>query len=685
MRLKGLYSEKAENVVKTAMEAFQDNQSYVGAWSNVARRSVAFANGDQIAVPYGAPVIANNQPVQKFRYENDYNGYNTNEIEPIARTLISYMTRQKPAVKVEPWGSYYENKGIAKCGEMILEADYDLNEEYNNTRLSASWGLTTGNVFAKDYWDHSAGSYIKDKPGHKTGKNATAILTAMSMTLDHSVTNFDDQYYIGESYIRDIDWAREYFDIDEPGYTGRAKKISQQATVTDVLGNLEAMKFNIPYISQGYGNRSNQDNKTLIQELYIRPNKDWPKGRLIIIGGTELIYDSPKEMGSPYFMPLDPVEWHPYTFFGFEPYVGRLLHKGLIEQLVPIQMRINEINRAILQNSNTLAKPNILAEEGSIRRGIFNGKGANVYTYKGGMNSPIIMQGAQLPPQFFNEKQQLIDQMVRIAGTNFVMQGATPSGVKAAAAIEMLLENANTQHSDLMYSWERFHERRYAKKLRLIHKHMKIPTRNMVNMLKQLSNNVYESYFQDFMNATDIADGLNTKIERGSMIPKSEAVKRRIYSDLAAAGALGPAIAEDSPRGQRMRDELIRKMDLEPLKTDESTEVEKAQWENKNMERGIGAQVSEFDNKKIHLSIHIGKLQSPNFLETASEESIQAVYKHIQEHMQTESEEERVMREHQEQASAGMVPEGGAPMPNVTMLPQGMDGGGQGLEGGSLQ
>lgn len=667
MKLKELYSDNLETARRAVEDVFTEAQGYLSSWANVARRSVNYANGDQTPIPYGNAVMVNNQPVHDYQFDNEYNGYHTNEIEPIVRTLASYMTRAKPAVKVEAFDKSPESKSLARCGEVLLEAKYELDNEYAHSREAAVWGLTTGNVFSKDFWDPTGGSFIRrpDDDGEmipseeRTGNNGVAILTALSMTLDHSITNFEDQNYVGESYIRDIDWARDNFDQDGPGFTGRAKSIVADGNINDVLANLEAMKFNVPYLSQGYGNRPNPDNKCLIHELYIRPNKEWPRGRLIIIAGNQVVYSSTKEDGSPYYMPLEPIEWHPYTFFRFEPYVGRLLGKSLVEQIVPLQMRINEINRSILQNANTLAKPNILAEEGSIRRGIFNGRGANVYTYKKGMNQPFVMQGAQLPPQFFNEKQQLIDQMVRIAGTNFVMQGATPTGVKAAAAIEMLLENANTQHSDLMYTWEIYHEKRFAKKLRLLHKHMQIPSLNLRNKINHLSKNVYEYQLRDFLEAEDISDGLNVKVERGSMIPKSEAVKRRMYTDMAQTGAFGPALGEDSPRGQRMRDELISKLNIDPLKTDESIEVKKANWENGNMERETPMPISDYDVHEIHIAIHKSKRQDPDFIEAATEEQLVAFDTHIQEH-------EQILAQQQEQAMMEQAamggPEGAPPM-----------------------
>lgn len=676
--MKELYSDNSEKFKGAADEIFKEEQDYKKTWAKVAKRCVAFANGDQNPTPQGAPIMVNNQPALAMA-DNRGNTYQTNEIEPIIRTLVSYMTRAKPAIEASAASDNdEEDKAVARVAEKVSEAKYDLDCEYSHSRDAAFWSLAVGTIFRKDFWDYSLGAYLPqvDMEGNevgdeltgeavyqdqKSGNNAVAILTPMSVTVDHSITDFERQLYVAESYVMDVDWAREAFDQDLPGYTGKAKLIKEDGYVGDTVQTLEEMKFAVPYFTPG---KVKSKGKCLVREWYVKPNREFPQGRLIIQAGDQTVYMTPPGGENPYFAKFEPIMWHPLTHFTLEPYIGRFLGKSIVEQLVPLQMRLNEINGAILENANTLAKPNIAAIENQLKKGVLNGKGANIYTYRliPGAPPPSVMAGTPLPSQFFNEKQQIIDQMVRIAGTNFVMSGQTPTGVTAASAINQLLENASSQQSDTMMAWQVFHEQGLTKKLRILHKFGNFPDQSLNRRLKMLTRETNEFQNRIFIAAQDLSDGVNVKIQSGSMIPKSQTVKNEGYKELAQAGALSPYLMEDSPRGEKIRNQVQEKMGLEPLESEESSDYKKAKWENVRLMRGEPVMVEKHDNAMIHLPIHIAKRQDPKFLETATEEQIAALDAHIDEHEAIE--QEKQMAQMQEQAAAAGLPVGG-PMEGV--------------------
>ena len=113
-----------------------------------------------------------------------------------------------------------------------------------------------------------------------------------------------------------------------------------------------------------------------------------------------------------------------------------------------------------------------------------------------------------------------------------------------------------------------------------------------------------------------------------------------------------------------MRDELIRKLNLDPLKTVESVEEEKANWENGYLERGIEMDISPFDNDDTHLAAHISKIQDPHFIEMAQEQEMAALEKHIQLH-------EQAIAAKQQEAAAQQAAMGGMPQELGPMADQG--------------
>jgi len=676
--MKALYSEKLADVSSAMDECWQEDQRHKGSLNTIWRRNVDFANGAQ-QMSYGgmSATINNSQLFFTNGRQKRKQLYTTNEIEPIVRTLVSYMTRAKPAVTCVSPDRTDEGKHRARIGERVLDAKYEIDKEYANSRMSAYWALSIGTVFRKDYWDMSRGrdasipkfdelgnEVIDPNTGEvemdnfKTGDSAVSILTPMTVAFDWTTIDFDEMPWIEEAYYMPTEWARKVFDQQSEGYTGKAKNIQDSGGINYAsISTLEAMKFATPN-SVGSGYQANKKDKSLIRELYVRPSDDAPRGRLIIKAGSEIVYAG----DSPYFMPVQKIMWHPYTQYTFEPYIGRFLGKSLVEQLVSLQMRLNEINGSILENANTCGKVGILAAENQLRRGVMSGE-INITTYKPvpGASEPKKWDGVPLPQQFFKEKQDLIDAMVRIAGTNFVMQGQTPTGVTAAAAISQLLENASSQQSDTMIAFAKFHEQAFTKKLRNIRNFHNLPNDELVDYIRSISKNSLDFEIHDFI-GEDLGDGLNVNIEEGSNIPKSQANKREAVRQLLESPQLTPEIGEDSPRGVEARNYIFKQLDLDPLETEQSKDIEKAKWENERMKRGMTPDPWEFDNHAIHKACHMSDYKTPEFIERSSPEVKQAFLDHLKFHDDMIQQE---MMEQQQQAmmAQGMPPQMEAPPP----------------------
>jgi len=653
-------------------------------------RNAAFANGNQAIIPQASSTM---QFAGSNLYASDNQAlrskaYVTNEIEPIIRTLVSYATRAQPAVDVYAPEKNEDGDSRAAIANRILDAKYYIDNEVNNSKTAAFYAFVFGTVFRKDYWDSSAGSKFQipvyDELGNEvidpmtgdvqtremnSGDSKVAILTPFSIDFDWSYTDFDELPWIMESYLMPVEWGVEMFNKEEPGYTGKGEKISDGDSIGYSLQTLERLKYATPF-NYGSGGQVNLKGKALFQEVYVQPSQDLPKGRLLILANGITVYDSwngGNDLGSPYYMPYEKTMWHPYSMFVNDLYVGRALGKSLVESILPIQIRLNEINGAILQNANTLAKVDILTPENSLKRGVLNGQGAQVYTFKPHPSGykPEKWPGVPLPPQFFNEREMLIETMVRIAGTNMVMSGNPPKGVTAASAIEQLLDNATSQRSDFMISWEKFHEQGFTKKLRIIRNFNKVPNKDIIDYLRMVAKDALDMDLQSFV-GEDIGDGLSVKIEPGSMIPRSEKATRELYKEAAKDGLLGP-LAEDSPRGAKLRKEWLAKFGEKGFEVDTAADIDKAYDENERMIKGLPPVFWIEDDHAIHLSCHISKMKEPKFYNRSSEEVKAAYLQHIMEHKQAQ--QAQIMQ--QQPVQPPLQLEGGAPPPQVENPPPG--------------
>lgn len=683
--MKELYSENLDTVKGALNDVFRAELSYKSDWAKQTRKCVAFANGDQLYdFSAGSGISVNHQPPVK-RDGRDPKGYVGSEIEPIMKTLVSYMTRARPGVDITSLSRDDDSKNTANISEKVMNAKYDLDDELGNSMQASYWALASGTVFSKDFWDPTLGQYIAEVDGEgniitdpetggavyskKSGNNSVAMLSGLSVTLDHSVTDPRRLPYIGDSYITDVDWAKEAYDRNEPGYTGKLGGIQEDNGLSDSMQILETMKYSVPYLTKG--GQETSKGKTLMREMFLPPNKEYQKGRMIVSAGQEIVYITNPEEGSPYYLELETTEWHPYEIFRYELYLGRFLGKGLVEQLIPLQMRLNEINKAILINANTIARPRIMCTSDQIPLGTLAGdKMILRYMHTPGVREPYVLQGSPLPQQFFSERQAIIDEMVRIAGTNFVMQGQPPTGVTAASAISQLLENSNTQHSGMMGAWEKFHERRFTKKLRFLHKFHKYPDRQLDRYVKTLVKDALDTEVHDFIGQRDLSDGVVLKIQGGSMTPKSDAVRRDTFKDFAKEGWLGPGVGEDTPRGVEIREQLLEKFGEKSLDTIESVHVKKAKWENDRITQGKPVQVDMLDNDAVHLEVHTAKRLDPLFIENAKPEIMQAEDEHIAGHQAQQKQKEMQAQQEQMQAQMQQM-QMSAPGPQVAAPAQG--------------
>lgn len=685
--MKELY-DSTDRVASYLEDMWQEDQSNKQELARLWERCAAFANGNQnfMGALAGNAQISGSSMIFSQYQDNRSQMMITNEIEPIMRALISYLTRTKPAPEVYPADQSEERKMKARVVERVLDAKYDLDNESQLAKKAAYYALTFGTAFRKDYWDNSIGRDAElpeyDQQGNevidpqtgqpimrvrKTGDSTVAMLTPLSMSFDWSYSEWDQLPWIMESYLMGVDWIKEVYDRQEPGYTGKAASVVEGGAIGNSLSILEHLKYATPY-TYGVSAKGNTKNKALVQEIYIAPCSDMPRGRMLVKAGGFVVYDSAiAGYGSPYFYPSRQVMWHPYNCFQYAPYVGRLLGKSLVESLIPQQMRLNEINGAIIFNANTLAKVDILAAENQLKRGIINGMGANVYTYNPRPDAPppIKWPGVPLPAQFFQEKDKLIEQMVREAGANIGGAGQIPTGITAAAAIEMIFENTNAQQTDMIISWEKFHEIGFTKKARVIRQFNHLPNEDIVDYLRTISKDNLDLEMKAFV-GEDMGDGWIIKIEAGSLIPKSEKAQRDTLAVFAEKGILGP-VQEDSPRGARLRKELLSKFGLKGFDLEELADVEKAKWENDRMLGGLPVEVWEEDNDAIHISVLVSKMKDPKWLERATDEVKQLFDQHLAAHKQAQ----------QQKQMASMPPPmpgaGGPPPPGAPPSPQGLE------------
>ena len=149
----------------------------------------------------------------------------------------------------------------------------------------------------------------------------------------------------------------------------------------------------------------------------------------------------------PEYNPMSPDDtWHPYTECIYTKAPLRRHGISLLENIVPLQRRLNSLDSLIILSRMTNASPQWLDPIGSgIPEGYHSGRPGQVYKYRPvGANghAPQRLPGMDLPPGVYEERKNTIVEMHQIASDNEVMSGNQPSGVSAATALNILLEQS---------------------------------------------------------------------------------------------------------------------------------------------------------------------------------------------------------------------------------------------------
>lgn len=646
------------------------------------RNNIDFVNGNQVVYwdykvgQFRTKVL----PAKQKLSSSDYI-YVTNELAPINRVITSFMTRNRPSVRVFPadHNNDFSNRR-ARVADNYLWAKWEMDREYAVLVEMIQWSLACGSVFRKDHWVSGAGGTrsiteeeresrriispngfdqdafgaeveriakagapqrepdedsqdeSQEDPQEETthwGDSAVSVATGFNISVDFNTKNEHADWF-EESSLQEVDWVKENYSKKDQFYTGRAHEIKETDDFGKALEIDLALRFKV---HSEAGKKPKTKGLCLFSEFYQAPKPYMPwnrgsnkqMGALVVMANNKIpLYIGP----SPYR------KWHPYTRFNYEDYLGRYWGKSLWEQLIPLQCRLNELNGAIVKNAKTLAKGKWMILEGTINEGDLSGAEDKPLFFKkdptAGVVIPQIQSGMPLPAQFFNERQLIIEQMARIAATNMIMSGQAPTGVSAASALQLLLESANSQYGTIINNWEKMIEYSQTNKLILFQDFCRQSREDVFKMLKQKERDTTSLDIECFC-GDYIEDGVSVEVEAGSSIPKSQAARQAQLMEFGKSGILGDL--NDPPT----RHQFLKEFGITEFDKTNNIELEKVNWENSRMLKGQPPSPSEDDIHALHLPKHISETQRPSYIEGASNQTRQLYAEHIAWHKEQQA------------------------------------------------
>lgn len=630
------------------------------------------------------------------------------------QTLKSYLIKNKPRSKVFPNTQNHKDKVAAKIGTLILEGNWIRLKEQFNYESAAAALVAYGTVFKKSYWDSSSINLVKvpkmvtkpitdpltDQEIGETeeqetdpitgdelfeelpiGDVNTYVIDPLRMTLDPLAMHLHECRWIFETTIQTLDWIRETYQKEAPGYTGLADQVTEETDLNGSMRRWYNMRNQsgikdkmIQGSSSGNGTGSSDvmiDNAAVVKEYYERPSSDHPKGRLVVIANDTCVYSGP----SPYDGP-ELGDWHPYSECRWELTPGRFWGKSPLDAASELQKRVNSIDSVTILNRKTMAIPQWLIPMGSgMTPGSITGRPGQEHFYRVDAGAtPTKVPATPIDASVFVERKQVVEDMQSITGAIDILKGAAPGGVNAASALSLLYEVGTGKLYPILDRWKMFVEEDQKKQLRLIGQKYKEPRPDFIRMLQCRNTDLVETEINQFI-GSDLYDNYNVIVEAGSNIPKLEAAKQAMLMQLAQLGMLNLQNPEN-------RVQFQQDMGISGYDNDIEPDRKRAEWENDLMDNLMNSPetkpvVLAIDNHDEHLAVHENRMKSPTYMSLPFE--IQKAYSdHVAQHDQYKAQQQQAQML-QQQAMESRGPSQAAPQGNPSQ-PAGVQAGkGNGL------
>ncbi len=540
-----------------------------------------------------------------------------NHIAPKIDIRLAKLSRIKPKMTVLPATNDESDIYTAKVSKKILNAvsnKYNLSQKINQ---ATKWSEICGTSFYKVFWNSNIGQVVaieEDGRKIKAGDVDFAVCSPFEIYPDSSTNeNLEDCQSLIHAKVYSKDEIKDMYGIDIDGQN--INIFSLDNTV-----NLGGLGYN------GIGTKiieTTKQNAGIVLEKYVRPNAEFPNGRLIIVAGNELVFDG--EL--PYINGTDGKRDFPFIKQVCCDEVGSFWGVSLIDRLIPVQRAYNAVKNRKHEYLNRLTLGVLTVEDGSVDvenledEGLAPGK---ILVYRQGATPPKYLDSETLPTDFEKEEERLLEEFTVISGTTEMGSMESVSASMSGTALELLLDENQTRLSFTTDSIKNAIKSIGKQILRLYKQYATIPR---IAKIVGDNGNIEIFYFKSSDISSDDVE-LDTEIESNDTISQ----KREMVYTLLEKGVL---YDEKGSLSETMKSKILEMIGFgvwENAKDLNELHMKRADKENIEMLEGNFVDVKEIDNHELHINEHIAFMLSGDY-ENNENEGIEEIFmKHINSH-----------------------------------------------------
>lgn len=340
-----------------------------------------------------------------------------NRIRSFVRAETANFMGKLPSAIGVPSTAEDQDVRAAYAGEQVWQSLSEAGRIRYHYGRAIWWQVVTGTGFLKTYWDQEAIDKASGQPGTNKFGSVTPFHLFVPDLREHDI---EDQPFVINAIVKNAEWCRTYFGDAVKGMTLTPSVASANQILDEGYLNLSA--------------GADQPDSVIVYETWIKPggHKLFPNGGLVISIDDNIVSVHMDEM--PYKhgeYPFAKIEHIPTsTFYGDSPLVD----------LNGLQREYNKLRSQISEAGHIMARPQLLAAEGSIVTSKVTNEPGLIINYKMGYPPPQPMPMNPLPQYYIDQQDRILVDIEDIGGQHDVSRGQAPPGVTAGTAISFLQE-----------------------------------------------------------------------------------------------------------------------------------------------------------------------------------------------------------------------------------------------------
>lgn len=492
--------------------------------------NLAFVNGKHYVSPINVPgqgfrLTAQKAPAWRVKMV-------VNKVRIAVRTEHAKLIQNKPIPTVIPSTGENEDFAAANVAEQLLKSEFATRRFDAVYRRWVWWGVVCGNSYIKQYWDKNYEDADATPPTSITSSNGKDPLVGQDGSPVRSPNKVK-----GKIMVEHVN----PFHIYVPDLT--SEDLNSQPFIMHV------MTRSPQYVQNNYGFVPTCDAKesttilegafmtatndqtvldsVLIKEVWLKPNAhaNFPQGGLVTVINDRVVQ----------YVEKWPWPFKEYPFYKYDSIkTGGFYSDSTIVDLIPLNKEYNRTKSQMLEIKNTMGKPKLMYQQGSINPRMISSEPGQAIPYKLGFEKPEVLSPVEIPATMGIELDRLTSDIDDISGQHEITRGNTPSQVSSGTAIAFLQEQDDTKLADPVSSIEHQIELLGIHYLKFVSNYWDEP--RLVKVAGR--DNAFEA---KMWQGSDLKGNNDVIIQTGSALPFSKAAKQAMVTEFMQNGWIDPS------------------------------------------------------------------------------------------------------------------------------------------------